>query len=249
MAREVKYYSEATISGNFSFNNCTFKSQQKTNIMKKLVFISIAALFMAVSANAQIFSYGLKAGVNFSQLGMDDLTGITGTSQAYDLVTGESARGYQAGLMTRIKIAMVFVQPEVYFNTTGGTVEQVVSGEVTDVMDVKFSRFDIPLLVGVKFGPARINAGPVGSAVINSVNELDNVPELQTVSDGLDALSSQFTWGFQAGIGIDLFKKLALDARYEGSLSKYGEAFTVDGTDYNLDARPSQWILTLGWWF
>lgn len=217
--------------------------------MKKILFVSIAVLFMAGTSQAQIFSYGLKAGVNFSKLGMDDLTGITGTDQAYDLITGESVQGYQAGLMTRIKIAMVFVQPEVYFNTTGGTVEQVVAGEVTNVMDVNFSRFDIPLLVGVKFGPARINVGPVGSAVINSVNELDAVPELKGVSDGLDALSSEFTWGFQAGIGIDILKKLALDARYEGSLSKYGESFAVAGTDYNFDARPSQWILTLGWWF
>jgi opacity protein-like surface antigen len=57
------------------------------------------------------------------------------------------------------------------------------------------------------------------------------------------------TWGFQAGIGIDVFKKLAVDARYEGSLSKYGDSFNVGGTDHNFDARPSQWIIALGWWF
>ncbi len=212
-------------------------------IMKKLAFISIAVLFISVSANAQLFQYGLKAGINFSSISMDEVTGITDGSQVYDLVTGESVAGYQAGLMTRVNIAMLFVQPELYFTTTGGVVEQVYESGTKELLDVKFNRFDIPLLVGVKLGPARVNAGPVGSMVISSVNELVEV------SQDLETLTGGLTWGFQAGIGVDLFKKLAIDARYEGSLSQYGDSFTVGGMDHTLDARPSQWIVTVGYWF
>lgn len=205
--------------------------------------ISVAAFFIAVSANAQLFQYGLKAGVNFSSISMDDVTGITDGASTYDLITGESATGYQVGLMTRVNVAMFFVQPELYFNATGGTVEQVVENGTNELLEVKFNRFDIPLLVGVKLGPARINAGPVGSAVISSVNELKEIsPDLETLTGGL-------TWGFQAGIGVDLFKMLAIDLRYEGSLSKYGESFEVAGSPYNLDARPTQYIVALGLWF
>ncbi|MEX0987240.1 MAG: porin family protein [Bacteroidales bacterium] len=211
--------------------------------MKKIVFISIAVLFMTISANAQLFQYGLKAGVNFSSIAMDDVTGITDGTQVYDLVTGETVAGYQFGLMTRLKVAMVFVQPELYFNTTGGTVEQVIQGGATEVLNVKFNRIDIPVLVGVKLGPARLNAGPVGSIVISSVNELtEAISEIESVQSGM-------TFGFQAGIGVDLFSKLTVDARYEGSLSKYADTFTVGGSDYNLDARPNAWILALGYWF
>jgi len=211
--------------------------------MKKIAILSIAAVFVAVSANAQLFQYGLKGGVNFSSISMDDVTGITDGASTYDLVTGESVTGYQVGLMTRVNVAMFFAQPELYFNTTGGTVEQVVEGGANEMLNVKFNRFDIPLLVGVKLGPARINAGPVGSAVISSVNELKEIsPDLETLSDGL-------TWGFQAGIGVDLFKTLTIDLRYEGSLSKYGESFEVAGSPYNLDARPTQYIVALGLWF
>lgn len=211
--------------------------------MKKVIFLTITAMFLFTAANAQLFQYGLKAGVNFSKLAMDDISNINTGTEVYDLITGESVTGYQVGLQTRVNIAMVFVQPEVYFNAVGGTVEKVVENGPTEFLDVKFNRIDIPLLVGVKLGPARINAGPVGTIVISSVNELvDIAPELET-------LSNDFTWGFQAGIGFDLFKKLSLDARYEGSLSKYGDTFTIGANNFNLDARPTSWILSLGYWF
>ena len=59
--------------------------------------------------------------------------------------------------------------------------------------------------------------------------------------------TSSMSWGFQAGIGLDI-SKLSLDARYEGSLSRLGESFSVGGADFPLDARPSQWIISLGIW-
>lgn len=212
--------------------------------MKRAIILSIALAFTAFSASAQIFQYGLKAGLNFSSLSIDEISNISTTTETYNLVTGESVTGYQAGLMTRIKIAMVFVQPELYFNSSGGVVEKVVLNGPTELMDVKFNRIDIPILVGAKFGPARINVGPVGSAVISSTNELTGM-----VDSGLESLHEGLTWGFQAGVGLDFFRKLTIDARYETSLSKYGDSFKVGGDSYTLDARPRQWIVALGWWF
>lgn len=211
--------------------------------MKKTLAITVLLTFIGVGVSAQIFQYGIKAGLNFATLPMDDIN-ISTPTEAYELVTGESVTGFQAGVMTRLKIAMIFVQPEVYFNTSGGVIEKVVENGAIELYDVEFNRFDIPLLVGAKFGPARINAGPVGSAVISSTNELTGL-----VDGGLESLSEGLTWGFQAGVGLDFFKKLTIDARYETSLSKYGDSFEIAQTSYNLDARPTQWILALGWWF
>lgn len=212
--------------------------------MKRIVLFSIAVMFVAVSANAQIFQFGIKGGVNYSTLAMDDIMNITDGAEAYDLLKGETERGYQVGVMSRLKIAMVFVQPELYFNLTNGSVEKLMENGTSELLNVQFSRIDIPLLVGTKFGPLRINAGPVGSAVISSVNELKSA-----VSTDLETVSSGLTWGFQAGVGIDLFKKLTFDLRYEGSLSQYGDNFNVGGIPYELDARPRQFIIAAGWWF
>lgn len=211
--------------------------------MKKLFSVLFASLFLFQVADAQIFKYGVKAGVGFSSLKFEAITGIEDGGDVYDLVTGEAVMGYHLGLQTRIKIAMAYIQPEVYFNAGGGTVEQVVAAGANEVLNVRFTRVDVPLLMGVKLGPARINAGPVGSFVIGETNDLT------TLVPDYEIFTSLMTWGLQAGIGVDIMKKISLDARYEGSLSRLGETLTIDNHDFVMDARPSQWLISLGIWF
>ena len=127
--------------------------------MKKLILVLIATMFVFTVSEAQFFNYGIKAGIGFSKLKMDDITGIDNGSEVYDLITGESVTGYHVGLQTQIKIAMVVIKPELYFNAGGGTLKQVVENGATEVLNVKFSRIDVPILAGVKLGPIRINAG------------------------------------------------------------------------------------------
>ena len=205
--------------------------------------VLVASLFLFQVADAQVFRYGVKAGVGFSSLQFEDITGIQDGSDVYDLVTGDAVLGYHLGIQTRIEIAMAFIQPEVYFNAGGGTVEQVVAGGANELLNVNFSRVDVPLLVGVKLGPARINAGPVGSYVISETNDLT------TLVPDYEIFTTAMTWGFQAGIGVDILKKISVDARYEGSLSQLGETLTIGGNDFALDARPRQWLISLGIWF
>lgn len=210
--------------------------------MKKLILIAIASFFLLQVSNAQLFNYGIKAGIGFSSLKIEDITGISDGSDVYDLITGDGVMGYHFGLQTRIDLALLMIQPELYFNAGGGTVEQVVDGGATEILNVKFNRIDIPLLVGVKLGPARINVGPVGSFVISETTDLTEL------NPDFELFSKSMTWGFQAGLGLDI-SKLAIDVRYEGSLSVLGETFSIGGTDFPLDARPSQWIISLGYWF
>ncbi len=210
--------------------------------MKKLIFIAVASFFLVQTSNAQLFSYGIKGGIGFSSLKINDLTGISDGSDVYDLITGDGVMGYHLGVQTRIKIAMIYIQPELYWNAGGGTVEQIMDGGATELLEVKFNRMDFPILVGAKLGPIRLNIGPVGSYVINESNDgstADFDYELY-----LDAMN----WGWQGGIGFDL-TKLSLDIRYEGSLSDLSDSVPEALQDYNMDPRPSQWIFTLGYWF
>jgi hypothetical protein len=212
-------------------------------IMKKLVLLLAAALCMMATTEAQIFKYGLKAGIGFSNLRMEDITGISDGGDVYNLVTGDAVMGYHFGVQTRIKIAMLFIQPEAYFDVSGGTVEKVLDNGATEILNTRFSRIEIPLLLGVKLGPVRINAGPAGSIILSESTDLT---ELQP---DFTLFENTMTWGFQAGLGVDLFKKLSIDARYEGSLSKLGESLSIGESEFALDARPSVWVLSLGVWF
>ncbi len=210
--------------------------------MKKLILVLVASLLIFTMADAQMFKWGIKGGIGFSSLKIDDITGISDGPDVYDLVTGDAVMGYHIGLQTQIKVAMLLIRPEIYFNAGGGTVEQIVDGGATEALNVKFNRIDIPVLVGVKLGPARINVGPVGSFVLSESNDLTEL------EPDFEMFTSAMTWGFQAGLGLDI-SKLSIDVRYEGSLSSLGESFAVGGVDFPLDARPSQWIISLGWWF
>jgi opacity protein-like surface antigen len=211
--------------------------------MKKLILILVASFFVFQLADAQLFKYGLKAGVGFSSLSIEEVTGITGTSGAYDLLTGDGVVGYHVGVQTRIKIAMAFVQPEVIFNAGGGTVKKIETNGAEEIMNINFTRVDVPVLVGVKFGPARLGVGPVGSYVISENNDLIDI------DPGYEIFTKSMTWGFQAGIGVDLLKKVTLDARYEGSLSKLGNTLDIGSQTFSLDARPKQWVISVGVWF
>ena len=107
-------------------------------------------------------------------------------------------------------------------------------------MKQTFNRLDIPVLIGFKLGPVRINAGPAAAIQIGSPKALIDDPNFEDMYKGA-------TFGYQAGAGFDLFKKLTIDVRYEGSLSgKFGDAVTIDGQTFNLDSRQPSLLLSLG---
>ena len=210
--------------------------------MKKLILVLIASFFLVQVADAQLFSWGVKGGLGFSSVKITDITGIQEGSDVYDLVTGESVMGYHLGVQTRIKIAMVYVQPELYWNAGGGTVKQVVDGGATELLNVKFNRIDIPVLAGVKLGPVRLNIGPMASLVVGEESDLTLLhPDLEMYKNSL-------TWAWQGGIGVDVWK-LSVDIRYEGPLSDLSSVIPDDLVQYTYDPRPKQWLLSVGFWF
>jgi hypothetical protein len=210
--------------------------------MKKLIMIVVASFFLVQVADAQMFNWGIKGGLGFSSIQITDITGIEDGSDVYDLVTGDGVMGYHLGLQTRIKIAMVYVQPEIYWNAGGGTVEQVVDGGATELLNVKFNRIDIPVMAGVKLGPLRLNVGPMASMVLGEDNDLSLLhPDLEVYKNTL-------TWAWQGGIGIDLWK-LSLDVRYEGPLSDLETVIPDALAEYTYDPRPKQWLFSVGFWF
>lgn len=213
--------------------------------MKKIVLIAIGSFIILGLTNAQFFSYGIKGGVNYSKLKFDDIDHINGTAGTeYNLMQDEAFRSFHFGVMGRLKVFSLYLQPELYFNTSGGKVliEEVQSGTVVkeSIKDVKFSKIDLPVLLGFKIGPARLNAGPVASVVLVENNAIgDIIPEL-------DQLSKNASIGYQAGIGIDILKFLTLDYRFEGSLSKFQDKLTVAGNEFNFDSRANMHLLSLG---
>ncbi len=204
--------------------------------MKKLLVLLIVSL-MVVPAFSQI-SFGIKAGAATSTVPTYDFT--TGTNNIEALK--DAAWGFHAGLFLRLSLLGIYIQPEAVF-TTNTYEYNVTTVSGTDLMKQTFNKLEVPVLLGVKFGPLRINAGPAAAIQIGSPKALIEDPNFED-------MYRNATFGYQAGIGLDLFKKLTLDARYGGSLSgKFGDAVTIGGQTFKLDQRQPSFILSVGLFF
>ena len=209
--------------------------------MKKVFLLLIVISFFA-TANAQI-KFGVKGGISSSTIKMDDIITVQGVEE-YSLEGIKSGTiGFHAGLMTRVTFFGVYIQPELYFSSTGGEVEVTdIIQDVTSIKTMEFKKLDIPVLVGFKFGPARVNAGPVASIIIDS--KADLIDEA-----GYEEKFKGASFGYQAGVGLDLLKTISLDIRYEGNLSKLGDGVNIEGNDFEFDSRNPQFIFSLGIFF
>lgn len=212
-------------------------------MMRKIIAISIVLLL-----TAPVFSqvkFGLKAGVSTTNLTMETLKTITSGSTEYtvDALT-EAKYGFHGGAFVRLTLLGIYLQPELLFTTR--TNEYTVTNVTTDASSIvkqNFNKIDVPVMLGFKLGPVRLNAGPSASLLINSPKDLIDDPDFKS-------MYSAMTIGYQAGVGIDILKTLTFDLRYEGSLKKYqNQIENLTGTTFNLDDRPNAFLLSFGLMF
>ena len=206
-------------------------------MMKKLLAVILIA-FIAIPVFSQV-KFGIKAGVATTTVPTYDIT--TGTNTISTLK--DASYGFHAGIFLRLTLLGIYLQPEAVFATN--TYEyNVTQGTSTEVLKKQtFNKLNVPVLVGIKLGPVRLNAGPVATVQIGSPKALIDDPNFNKMYKGA-------TFGYQAGAGFDLFKKLTFDVRYEGSLSKkYGNAVSVGSQTFKLDSRQPSVLFSLGLMF
>jgi hypothetical protein len=212
--------------------------------MKKL-FAIVLIVLVSVTAFSQV-KFGLKAGVSTTSLSMPTIKTVTSGTTSFTVDGLTSAKyGFNGGAFVRLTFFGIYVQPELLFSTR--TNEYTVTDKNnplpsgTYIAKQSFNKLDIPVMLGFKLGPIRINAGPTGSLLINSPKAIIKDPDLKNNY-------SKMTIGYQAGLGFDLFKFLTFDLRYEGNLKKYQNQIQnlAGTTKINLDDRPNAFIFSVG---
>jgi len=175
-----------------------------------------------------------------STIKSDDFT----TSSGLHVQSVSNAKvGFQGGLLLRIKIAKLIIQPEALLSSTGGEV-RVSDATTSTVTKQRFTKLDIPVLIGTKLGPIRLGIGPVASVMLNKPADA-----IDFSGTSVESKYHKATFGYQVGAGIDLGKHIAIDLKYEGNLSKLGNGVVIGGNNYKFDSRTHQWILGLGLFF
>lgn len=257
--------------------------------MKKLILV-LSVILLASASYSQIFSWGLKGGLNSSKVSFDDFSlesnptitvdpnhitdianiiadntlsdadkAIQLANPAFYTVTAPKIKfspssydvGYHFGAFARVKVLGVFIQPELIFSQTNTTInledtENLYSDIKNSAANIKYTNFDIPIMVGVKMGPLRLNAGPVASFKLGNKPDETASDEINAMLNDFTAVTQKATFGGQAGVGLDILKKVTLDVRYEFPLSKLGDKVTISGYDFNTDQRASQFIASIG---
>mgnify|MGYP001035149445 CR=1 FL=1 len=209
--------------------------------MKKLILSTFAILLFSATTQAQLIKIGARGGLNTTTFNVKEIR-----ESGFEVREGEAQFGFHAGIMTRVNLPFipVYIQPEVLLTKARGQYEVTLPGSgTTTTANLNFSRLDIPMLVGYKFGPARVNVGPVASITLSENNGMADL-----FDQSFEQNFNRTTWGYQAGVGVDVWR-LAIDLKYEGNLSRFGESMKVFGNDYQLDTRTSQVIFSMGYWF
>lgn len=194
--------------------------------MKKYSLVFLFMLVTAFGAQAQVFTFGLKAGVSSSSVDVDNPKG-----SFMQFKQGDNITGFHAGAFTRLKVMGFLLQPEAVFSKSGGKLEYNDGQGGTVVEKVGFTNLDVPIMVGYSFLFARAYAGPVASVLIKSDIGKDDMKEYLNSAD----------WGIQVGAGVDI-SRLTADVRYERLKRTY-----TDPTTGNIDFRNQQIILSLGY--
>lgn len=194
-----------------------------------LLFALIFGL-LSIGSQAQIINLGIKAGINIQDLNIKE---FDGSQTIQNINSGDQRTGFHGGAFVNINLGILHIRPEFLYTYINHSITTTSFSQEVKNFDFQFNRFDIPILVGKRLGPLRLNAGPVMSYTIGSVD------------DAFDKGINDATWGYQAGIGLDL-GKICIDARYEGSFSKITDNITIDGEDFATDARNNQFLIGIG---
>lgn len=161
--------------------------------MKKIT-LSIIAVLVFGFANAQETKFGVKAGVNFANLGGD-------SKDTKTLV------GFQVGGFTEIKLTEKFaIQPELLYSAQGAKNEDSFGGE-TLKYDTKLSYLNIPVMAKYFITEAfSVEAGPqIGILLSAKIDGEDFKDETKSIDFGVNfGTEYDFTENFSAGLRYNL---------------------------------------------
>jgi len=218
--------------------------------MKKLLLLTlIAASCTSLFAQQKLFTVGLRAGVNLSQVAGNDLSLSSGGKNFSFRNNDTRAYGFVGGIFMRFG-KTIFIQPEILLSQKGGKFDVFEDGRANGrKVDFNLTNLDLPVLVGVKIGNVlRINAGPVATfRLADSGNLGDSIKEYQ--GESANEVFKKAILGYQAGVGFDI-GKLNIDLRYEGNVNDVVDVkFKDASTASKFAAKGNSLQATLGFNF
>ena len=211
--------------------------------MKKIALFLLAGLSFSF-AQAQGVQFGLKAGVNYSNL--------AGDLQEEDMF--QNKLGFVGGVTANLPLSsdgFLNLAPELLYSSKGYQYQDDEITVGTEVWkykgDVSFNYIDLPVMLRVNAGGLFFEGGPVASYLLDIKDKTEvkmgnNDYEDVKIIDKGDA--ADFEIGYAAGLGFKAPMGIILNLRYNGSISALAD--DDDGGGLN-NGRHSLFQFTLGY--
>ena len=191
--------------------------------MKKLIII-VASLLVAVSAHAQL---GVMAGITSSK---SDL------KEAYADV--KNATSYHVGLVYKMDLGLLTVQPAILYNVKGARVENAINkateGTITaGDFEYKTGSLEIPVQfqAGLNLGIGRVYGilEPfVGYQITNTANYVSGGGKIDVK---WDEVKNKLEYGVGLGAGVELIDHVQVALRYFWNLGAASNASVATAYD------------------
>lgn len=209
---------------------------------KKDLILLVMCGVMSVQAFSQV-RVGIKGGLASTDVPAGSLVILDQDDvEDFTLSIQDAKYGFHLGFFVQAQLGTFFIQPEVLFNSTSVdySLEDIQGIDPVQIRDENYQYLDIPVMLGVKLGPLRLGAGPVGHLFLNSTSDLSDI-----FNEDYEQAFDDLTLGWQAGAGLDLWK-LHLDFRYEGNFTDFGNHLVFYGERYTFSEAPSRLIASVG---
>lgn len=207
--------------------------------MKKLL-LCLCLGIICCTLNAQI-KFGIKAGAGSTSLNAEDFNVLSADGrEQFNLALEDANLSLYGGFLVQLRFGNILIQPELVYNSNSADF-RVDSIGFSSITNEKYQYLDIPLLVGIKLGPLRLMAGPEGHVFLNSTEGFLDF-------DGYKQDFQSLTVGWQGGIGLDIWK-LALDLRFQGNLTNFGDHIRFNGRNYDFNDEPNRFLFSVAYIF
>ena len=196
--------------------------------MKKL--LTIVAL-MVLGATTSFAQLGLRAGVNFDNVGKD--------AKDDPILKAENKTGFHIGAVYNIDLIGAFsVEPGLYFSQKGFKLndDDANMNYLEVPVNVKFKLLDLSALaLDAHIGP--FAALGLGGKWKNDLGEIK-------LFDKDEGDYNRFDFGLQMGVGAVFINKIYAGVHYDMSLTKVNEAESL--TRDNIKEKNHVWMISVG---